>query len=88
MAAPSTRWSAAAEHGQPAAAEPGINIAFANMDWKQERHAGKHWKDHRTLWRKTTEAMLRYFEADVLCFCEVGVVGIPVSEDHFTDLKT
>ena len=32
---------AAAEHVQPADAEPGINIAFANMDWKEERHAGK-----------------------------------------------
>ena len=69
------------------AAEPGITIAFANMDWKQERHDGKHWKRHHALWRQTTAAMLRNFEADVLCFCEVGVVGTPVSEEHFSALK-
>ena len=35
MAASATAWSAVAEHGQPAAAEPEVNIAFANMSWKE-----------------------------------------------------
>ena len=47
--------SAAAEHGQPAAAEHGTNIAFANMDWKSARHTGNKWKDHRATWQRTTK---------------------------------
>ena len=46
--------SAAAEHGQPAAAEHGTNIAFANMDWKSGRHTGRNWKDHHAIWQRTT----------------------------------
>ncbi len=87
MAAPSSPWSAAAEHVQPADAEPGINIAFANMDWKEERDAGRNWQRHRAAWLSTTEAMLRHFQPAVMCFCEVGVVTSPLSEQHFNDLK-
>ena len=32
---------AAAEHVQLADAAPGTNIAFANMDWNEERYTGK-----------------------------------------------
>jgi len=78
---------AAAEHVQLADAATGTNIAFANMDWKEERHAGKNWQRHRALWRSTTETLLRHFQPAVMCFCEVGVVTSPLSEQHFNDLK-
>ena len=78
---------AAAEHVQPADAEPGINIAFANMDWNEERYAGKNWPRHLATWRSTTETLLHHFQQAVMCFCEVGVVSIPLSEQHFNYLK-
>ena len=87
MAARSSSWFAAAEHLQPAAPEQGNNIAFANMDWKEARHTGRHWRSHRAKWQRTTEAMLRHFQPAVICFCEVGEVSSPLSEQHFDELK-
>ena len=63
--------SAAAEHEQPAAAEHGTNIAFANVDWKSARHSGKKWKSyHAPLWEGTTTRIIRGFDPAVICFCE------------------
>ena len=31
--------------------------------------------------------MLRHFQPAVICFCEVGEVSSPLSEQHFADLK-
>ena len=69
------------------AAESGITIAFANMDWNQGRRDGRHWNRHHAKWKETTAAMLRNFEPDVLCFCVVGRDITPLTEEHFTVLK-
>ncbi len=92
MAAATTRqtvWkrSAAAEHGQPAAAQHGTNIAFANMDWKSSRHTGNKWARHAEIWQMTTKEIIRGFDPAVICFCEVGDVSNPLKQEYFDDLK-
>ena len=77
---------AAAEHEQPAAAEHGTNIAFANMDWKKGRHTGTIWKVHRATWQRTTEEIIRVFNPAVICFCEVGEVSNSLEAKHFDEL--
>ena len=52
--------SAAAEHGRPAAAERGTNIAFANMDWNSARHTGKKQKALASSRRAVSET--NYFD--------------------------
>ena len=92
MAPRSTRRSVwkvptAAEDGQPAAAEHGTTIAYANVDWKRVRHTGKHATKQFETWQRTTEEIIRKFDPAIICFCEVGEVSIPMEAEHFTKLQ-
>ena len=58
------------------------NLIFGNIDWKQSRHDTQAAERRNLLTlERTVSSIVQNMHPAVLCFCEVGVASIPLS-DH------
>ena len=70
-----------------AAAPPNqtLHVAFANIDWKNNKH-GKRFAQHADQMSETMLSIVIQATPAAICFCEVGTASEPLSPENRTKL--